>query len=76
MSQSKLGSVLEAAANIAVGYFISLLAQLVIFPFYGVTLPLHDNVMIGLWFTLVSFIRSYMLRRYFNKVTYDGRHKR
>jgi hypothetical protein len=35
-------------------------------PMYGVHLSLADNAAIGLWFTLVSICRSYVLRRWFN----------
>lgn len=65
--QSRLGSVLEALANVAIGYGVALASQLVILPMYGVRLDLWANVEIGLWFTLVSICRSYVLRRCFNR---------
>lgn len=67
--QSKYHSFLESLTNIAVGYFVALASQLLIFPMYGIHIPLSDNILIGAWFTVVSIVRSYVLRRWFNKKT-------
>lgn len=64
--QTRLGSFIEAAANILIGYLVAVLSQLLIFPLFGIQIPLADNLLIGLWFTLISLIRSYVLRRWFN----------
>ena len=66
MSQSKKMSLVETLFNVAVGYLISLLTQIFIFPHYGIIIPLHDNITIGAIFTVVSIVRSYSLRRFFN----------
>ena len=68
MSQSRVGSVLEAIANVALGYWIAIAAQMAIFPLFGVNLPLGDNLLIGLLFTVVSLVRGYALRRLFNRL--------
>lgn len=67
MSQSKKGSLAEALMNIAIGYFVAVGSQILIFPFFGINIPVHDNLAIGLCFTVVSLIRSYVLRRIFNR---------
>ena len=64
--QSRLGSLIEALVNVAVGFVISLISQLVIFYAYDIKLSLASNVMITVWFTVISIIRSYALRRAFN----------
>lgn len=69
MSQTKKHSLIESLANVAIGYGVALASQLLIFPQYGVNLPLSDNIAIGLWFTVISIARSYVLRRTFNRVT-------
>lgn len=69
MSQSRIGSLIESGTNIAIGYGIALASQLVIFPLYGVHIPLSDNIMIGAWFTVISLARSYAIRRWFNGKT-------
>ena len=65
--QSRLGSFVEAMANVAIGYGIALASQLVILPAYGVHVSMRANIEIGLWFTAVSICRSYCLRRWFNR---------
>lgn len=66
MTQSRAMSMVETLTNIAVGLMVSLISQLVIFHAYDVKLPLSSNVEIVLWFTAVSIIRSYCIRRWFN----------
>jgi hypothetical protein len=66
MQQSKLGSLLESLMNIALGFGVALLSQLAIFPMFGINIPLSSNLWIGLWFTVISLIRSYVIRRWFN----------
>lgn len=64
--QSRLGSLIEAAMNVAIGYIVAVLSQLVIFPWFGLKVPLSDNLLIGAYFTIISLVRSYVLRRWFN----------
>jgi hypothetical protein len=66
MNQTRLGSLIEAGMNILIGYGVALASQIIIFPFFGIHIPLSSNVAIGGWFTLVSLIRSYVIRRWFN----------
>lgn len=63
--QSRRWSLIESLSNVAVGFLISLAAQLVIFHAHGIELSLGDNVAITMWFTLISIVRSYALRRVF-----------
>jgi hypothetical protein len=66
MNQTRLSSLIESLMNIAIGYSVALASQLVIFPLFGIHISLSTNIYIGLWFTLVSVIRSYIIRRWFN----------
>lgn len=70
--QSRLQSMLEAWANVAIGYVVALLSQLAIFPLFGIHVPLSDNLMIGGYFTLISLARSYAVRRLFNRMHHHG----
>lgn len=65
MKQTRRHSMIESIANVLVGYFVALASQLAIFPLFGIHVTLKDNIMIGLYFTVISIIRSYILRRYF-----------
>ena len=65
--QTKLGSITEAGANIAVGFGVNFAANLVILPLFGfASLSLGKNFIIGALYTVISLIRSYVLRRWFN----------
>jgi hypothetical protein len=68
VSQSRAQSMIESAANVVIGYMVALGSQLVVFPMFGVHLPLQDNLLIGLWFTAISLVRSYFVRRWFNRM--------
>ena len=65
--QSRRHSAAEAATNIAVGYAVSLVAQVLIFPLFSIYTSIGKNALIGAAFTVVSLIRSYTLRRMFNR---------
>ena len=64
--QTRVISIIECCSNIDVGYVVAILSQLFIFPFFGIDIPLSSNLSIGLYFTIISFIRSLIIRRYFN----------
>ena len=66
MQQTKLGSFIESLVNIVIGYAVALLSQLVIFPLFDIHVTFDTNLLIGAWFTLISLIRSYIVRRWFN----------
>lgn len=66
MDQSRIESLIEAMVNIVIGFVVAIASQLAIFPMFGIHIPFSDNLWIGTWFTLVSLIRSYVLRRWFN----------
>jgi len=64
--QSRLQSLAESLVNVILGYGIALGAQLLVFPLFGIHIPMSSNIVIGIIFTLVSLVRSYLLRRLFN----------
>lgn len=67
MQQSKKGSLLEALTNLAIGYVVGVLSQFLVFPFFGATFTFTENLWISVWFSLIALIRSYLIRRLFNK---------
>ena len=64
MRQTRRHSLIESITNIAIGYFVALASQLIIFPLFGISVPLRTNIWIGAWFMGVSLIRSYLIRRW------------
>ena len=68
--QSKKMSLIETLSSVAIGYIISLAAQMIIFPVFNIEVSLTDNLLIGLFFTVVSIIRGYYVRRLFNWINF------
>ena len=67
MEQSRLGSLIEAGMNIMIGFVVALLAQIMVFPMVGIHgLALSTNLEISAYFTAISLVRSYVIRRWFN----------
>lgn len=66
--QTKRQSLFESIMNIAIGYGVALLAQIIVFPIYGMRVEIGQNIQIGIIFTGVSLARSYALRRIFNRI--------
>jgi len=64
--QSRTMSLIEALANVLVGYGVAVTTQALVFPMFGLHASLDQNLAIGLIFTGVSLVRSYVLRRVFN----------
>lgn len=65
MMQTRKRSMLEAVANVTVGYMIGLCSQLVVFPICGVDCSLVTNFKVSAWFTAISLVRQYLIRRWF-----------
>ena len=65
MSRSRAMSLIEATANVVVGYLLAVLMQLVVFPLFGIEVSLLGNFALGAFFTAASLVRSYALRRLF-----------
>jgi ABC-type dipeptide/oligopeptide/nickel transport system permease component len=60
---------IESAIDIGSGFFLALLIQITVFPFFGLYPTIWDSIHITLIFTVVSIIRSALWRRYFrNKI--------
>lgn len=52
--------------NTAIGFVLSVITSLIVFPLYGLPLSFNTNLHITFWFTLVSIARGYVVRRWFN----------
>lgn len=73
MAQTRLGSFVESAANIAVGFGINFTANLIVLPWFGFDVTPQDALGIGVVFTAISLARSYILRRWFNGLRFGNR---
>lgn len=68
MTQSRRLSLFEAITNVAVGYVLAVFTQIVVFPWFGIHPSLGENLAIGSIFTGISLLRSYALRRLFERL--------
>ena len=65
--QSKIDSLIEAVISTFIGFVIAFISQLIFFPIVGIEATLGQNFILTILFTLVSIIRTYIVRRFFNK---------
>lgn len=65
--QTKKQSFIEALSNTAVGFIISYASTFLIFPLVGLETNAGTNLIITIYFTIISIFRSYVIRRWFNK---------
>ena len=68
MKQSRLMSLVEAIANVLVGYGVAVITQILIFAIFGLHTTLAQNLKMGAIFTVVSIARSFALRRMFEAI--------
>ena len=66
MNQTRLGSFIEVCINIAIGFSINWVANLLILPLYGFHITGGQAFTMGLIFTIISVARGYVVRRWFN----------
>ena len=66
--QTRWQSFFESCINVAIGYGVALLSQILVFPLFGIHIPLASNLAIGAIFTVISIARSYAVRRVFNRL--------
>lgn len=68
MKQTRAMSLVEAIANVVVGYGVAVVTQILIFPIFGLHTTLAQNLKMGAVFTVVSIARSFALRRAFEGI--------
>ena len=75
MKDSKKKSISEVITNMGISYPIHFIANFTIIPAYETEIYnagydfgafTEINLQLGLWFTIVSFVRLYLLRRLYN----------
>jgi len=75
MTQSKLGSLAESLTNIAIGITIGFVSNIIVLPAFGYMVTLSDGLFISFVFTAISLVRSYVIRRIYNKYNFFGKGK-
>lgn len=66
MEQTKLQSKIEAIVNSVIGYIISVGVMIMVMPLFDVHITPTKNMLLVGVFTIISIIRNYIIRRWFN----------
>lgn len=64
--QSKKQSLIETLTSVFVGWLIGVILNLTILPLFDYNITVIDSLWVSLIFTVVSVIRGYIIRRWFN----------
>lgn len=67
-AQSPKMSIIETATNVVVGLATSFAVQWLVFPWFGIYVSHSTNAGITAIFFVASLIRSYTIRRIFNRL--------
>jgi uncharacterized protein YacL len=68
MKQTKKHSAIESITNVVIGLITSFLIQLVLYPIMNIPVTFSQNIIITFVFFIVSFVRGYLIRRFFNNI--------
>lgn len=72
--QTKKGSLVESLTNIVVGFTLNWWLNILTLPFlWDAKHPKMSALYIGIVYTIASLIRSFSLRRVFNKLKWENR---
>lgn len=72
MTQSRISSFVEAWINVVIGFGINWIANMAVLPIFGYHVTAGQAFGIGLIFTAISIVRSYFIRRWFNRLLQRG----
>tara|TARA_B100000768_G_scaffold46573_1_gene45398 strand:- start:424 stop:639 length:216 start_codon:yes stop_codon:yes gene_type:complete len=67
MKQTKKQSLMEIGVNTVIGFALSVAIQMIIYPLMGLDVSIGENIYITLIFMVVGILRSYLVRRAFNR---------
>lgn len=69
MSQTISRSLLESVTNIIIGFLIVFIFNIFFLPWLGFkTLTVEKNLLLGTLYTAISLVRSFSIRRLFNRL--------
>ena len=70
--QTRGQTILEVCISTACAFVIAMITQALIFPLYNIHATASTNFQLTLIFTVVSLIRSYYFRRFFNRLFHSA----
>lgn len=68
MTQTRKGSLHEAMVGTAIGFLVSVIAGFILYPLHGAHFSFATNLYITAEFTVISVVRGYIVRRWFNNL--------
>lgn len=72
--QTRWQSLLESKANIVVGITVNYIANITVLPlFFEKSLSVTEYTGLTAIYTIISVVRSYSLRRFFNRLHYKNK---
>ena len=66
LMQSKKDSFIETLTSVFVGWLIGVILNMLVLPLFDYNITVIDSLWVSLIFTVVSVIRGYVIRRFFN----------
>lgn len=73
--QTTKGSLAESLTNIIIGIGIGFIANITVLPAFGYDVSIADAGGMSVVFTIISLIRSYTIRRIYNRYNFFGKGK-
>lgn len=67
MAQSKKLSLIESVVNTLIGMLFSFVVSPLVYWLSDVEMSYYQMGLATVWFTIISIIRGYIIRRWFNK---------
>ena len=64
--QSKKESFIETLTSVFVGWLIGVILNMLVLPLFDYNITVVDSLWVSLIFTVVSVVRGYIIRRWFN----------
>ena len=64
--QSKRESMIESLTSTTIGWLIGVILNLTILPLFDYNITVVDSLLVSLIFTVISVVRGYLIRRFFN----------
>ena len=64
--QTKKQTLIETLTSVFVGWLIGVILNMLVLPLFDYNITVIDSLWVSLIFTVVSVIRGYVIRRWFN----------
>ena len=75
MTQSRIMSLVEVITGSVIAFVVAIWANWAVLPLFGFEVKLQQSFAITLIFTIISIVRSYLVRRFFADIGSAGGHR-